>query len=99
MNSVRPLRRRPRQSRPASSPTERQSEGQTLSVLGKVILTREATVPFPEIAAAFVTQHGSEYDRPITNRWIGGVLRRSQASLYKSNGIFVLSPHQQTRVD
>jgi len=75
------------------------TEGQVLSIVAKLLVDRrETSVPLGEIAAVFATDHGSEYERPVTNRWIGSILRRLGIALYKSNGVFVLLPGQQERI-
>jgi hypothetical protein len=69
-------------------------------VLTPILVNRTVPpVPLSEIAAAFIAQHGSDYERPITNRWIGGLLRRLGVVLYKRNGVFVVLPGQQERID
>jgi hypothetical protein len=75
------------------------TEGQVLSVLAKLMVEEPGqTVSLADIAGGFAVAHGSDYDRPITNRWIGTVLRRLGIALYKSNGVYVLMPGQQDRL-
>lgn len=75
------------------------AEGHVLAILGTLLADRlDDTVSLAEIAAAFTTAYAGEYERPITNRWIGSVLRRLGIALYKSNGVFVLLPGQVERV-
>ena len=74
-------------------------EGQVLSVLDTVLAEdKEKSTPLSDIAAAFTTQYGDEYGRPITNRWIGSVFRRLDIALYKSNGVTVLVPGQHEKI-
>jgi hypothetical protein len=76
------------------------TEGQILSVVAKLLVdSPEKSVALSEIAATFTAKYGSEYERLITNRWIGSVLRRLGIALYKSNGVFVLLPGQDERID
>ena len=45
-----------------------------------------------EIASWFAERHGEEYDRKITPRWVGGIIRRRlQLPAHKSNGVYVIS--------
>jgi hypothetical protein len=75
------------------------TEGQILGIVGKLHADQpEANISLAQIVAAFVTEYGSEYERPITNRWIGSILRRLRITLYKSNGVFVFLPGQQERI-
>jgi hypothetical protein len=67
-------------------------EGHVLDVI--LALTTERTDPFipiGDIAAAFAKQHGHEYDRPITARYVGHLLRtRLRLRTWKRHGTFVL---------
>jgi hypothetical protein len=67
-------------------------EGQVLDVI--LSLTRDTTDPFipiGDIARAFSKQHGHEYDRPITARYVGHLLRtRLRLRTWKRHGTFVL---------
>ncbi len=74
------------------------TEGQLLSVLAPMLANGPETVPVSEIASEFGAQYGRDYDRPIANRWIGGVLRRLGIGLYKSMGVFVLVPGQEQKI-
>jgi hypothetical protein len=59
-----------------------------------------ASIPVSEVTAAFVGRFGQEYDRPITNRFIGGILRkRLRLSTYKSHGVYVVPATEKPKVD
>ena len=73
------------------------SDGQVLSIVAD-LLAGEGTMSVAEIQAAFVRKYGDDYERAITNRWIGKALRRLSLRLYKSNGIIILAPKQQERI-
>ena len=76
------------------------SEGQVLSVLARLHAEpRDNALALGEIADVFRKECASEYERPITNRWIGSVLRRLGIAIYKSNGVFVVLPGQDRRID
>lgn len=67
-------------------------EGHVLSILRALTPDMHAApVAVSDIAAAFRTAHASEYERPISNRYIGSVLRRLGLSPYKSHGTYVLA--------
>jgi len=74
------------------------TEGQLLSVLAGLVTSISSKLPISEIARVFATEYGKEYERPIANRWIGGVLRQLGISIYKSMGVFVLIPGQETKI-
>lgn len=71
------------------------SEGKLLEILHGRSLDR---LSLKEIVAAFAEAHGADYERPITGRYIGSVLRRLGLTLYKSDGIYVLAPGQHAVV-
>ena len=76
------------------------TEGQLIEVLRRLFAeTDDETLSLSEIAAAFSVEHGADYERPITNRWIGSILRRLGVLLYKSNGVVVLLPRQHERIN
>lgn len=76
------------------------TEGQLLSVIAEIVRTEERiSISLSDIVAAFRERYGPEYERPITNRYIGGILRhRLGLALYKSNGVFVLPLTQRERI-
>lgn len=49
---------------------------------------------------AFASRFGADYERPITPRFLGGVLRnRLGLPLYKTNGIIAVSLRDRARVE
>jgi hypothetical protein len=52
----------------------------------------EAAVSIKEITSVFIERHGAEYERKITPRWVGSILRRRLGLMtHKSHGVFVVS--------
>jgi len=75
------------------------TEAQLLEVVRALANSSEAALPIGAIADRFRTLHAAEYDHPITPRWIGSLLRRRlHLSPYKSNGHYVLSAANSTRL-
>ncbi|MDR3500681.1 MAG: hypothetical protein P4L72_15815 [Parvibaculum sp.] len=75
------------------------SEGQVLTILHRLAAERpDPTISVAAITSAFSAAYGNEYERPISNRWIGSILRRLGIGLYKSNGVFVLVPRQEEHI-
>jgi hypothetical protein len=76
-------------------------EAQVLEILAELIVTIDRpVVPIAEITAGLVERYGAEYERPVTNRWIGSVLRkRLNLQTYKSHGIYVLPKSERTKVE
>jgi hypothetical protein len=47
-----------------------------------------------------IERYGDEYDRPITNRWIGGILRkRLNIQTYKSHGVYVVPINERPKIE
>lgn len=67
-------------------------EAQVLEVLSELMETTDhSVVPVAEITVGLIERYGAEYERPITNRWIGGILRRRlNLKTFKSHGIYVV---------
>jgi hypothetical protein len=67
------------------------TEAQVLEVVNELLMTSDsARLSIKEITAVFAERFGSEYDK-ITNRWIGGLLRkRLGLRPQKSNGTYVI---------
>lgn len=76
------------------------TEGQLLSVIAAFVSDDEkSTLSLHDIALAFAARFGSEYDRPITHRFLGSVLRaRLGLPLYKTNGVIAVSLKDRTRL-
>jgi len=75
-------------------------EAQVLEIMVQCMgETEHAVVSIQEITTRMIQQYGSEYDRPITNRWIGSVLRRRlHLHTYKSHGIYVIPTSERVKV-
>ncbi|WP_342723926.1 hypothetical protein AAFG07_33265 [Bradyrhizobium sp. B097] len=77
-----------------------QTEAQVLEILASEVLdTERMTISIAFIATAFIGRFGTEYDRPITNRWTGGILRRRlHIKTHKSHGIYVVPEIERERI-
>jgi len=74
-------------------------EGQMLAIVQSVTRDRNgAPVAIADIAEAFRAAHASEYERPISNRYVGSVLRRLGLAPYKSHGTYVLAAEGNERL-
>lgn len=71
------------------------TEGRLIALLTDQALDRR---PLREVASAFSEAHAADYDRPITSRGMGTILRRLGFHLYKSDGVYVLAPGQQSLI-
>lgn len=76
------------------------TEGQLLTVIGEYLSDAERlSLPLQDVAVRFVELFGGEYERPITNRLLGGVLRnRLGLPMYKTNGVVAVSLRDRPRL-
>ncbi len=76
-------------------------EALALEILSELISSDEKqTIPIHDITARFIERHGAEYSRPITNKWIGYVLRtKLHLATYKSHGIYVVSAAETAKLN
>jgi hypothetical protein len=77
------------------------AEAQVLEVLAELMNAQGGSaIAVAAIAVGMIEQFGSEYDRPITNRWIGGILRRRlNMQTYKSHGVYVVPTSEREKVE
>ena len=75
-------------------------EAQVLEVLLELMNgSRRPTIPISLVTAALVERYGADYDRPITNRWIGSIVRRKlNLETYKSHGVYVIPAAQRHNI-
>ena len=62
--------------------------------------SQRPVVPVADIVAIFIERYGFEYERPITNRWIGSILRkRLNIGTYKSHGVYVVPMGDRSKIE
>jgi hypothetical protein len=70
-------------------------EGQVLEIIKDLLASGEPKLSVKDITNWFVDRHGEEYERKITAKWIGNVIRRKLAlKTHKSHGVFVIPPEE-----
>ena len=76
-------------------------EAQALEILAELMAdSQRPVVPVSEIATGLIERYGSEYDRPITNWWVGSVLRkRLNIRTYKSHGVYVVPLQERSKIE
>jgi hypothetical protein len=77
------------------------AEAQVLEILAELMETSQRpVVPVGEVAQGLIDRYGEEYDRPITNRWIGGILRnRLNIHTFKNHGVYVIPATERAKVE
>ena len=76
-------------------------EAQILEVIRSLLLSTETgTLSLSEITSRFADLYGGEYDRKITNKWIGWILRRRlHLAPERSREGYVLPPAELKKLD
>lgn len=76
-------------------------EGELLVILhGLMEGSSRTSIPLSEITSLFIERHGADYDRPITNRYIGYLLRkRLRLHTHKSHGVYVVLVSEKPKVE
>lgn len=76
-------------------------EAHVLEILSELASAKEASaVSIHEITTQFSERYAAEYERPVTNKWIGYVLRtKLRFATYKSNGIYVVPVTETGKLD
>lgn len=76
------------------------AEAHLLEVLTELLADPRETVALSDITHAFIAKFGAEYERPITPRFVGSLLRtRLHLASYKSHGTYVVPTAEKAKVD
>ena len=77
------------------------AEAQVLEILAELMMTSErGFVPLADVTVGLIERYDAEYERPITNRWVGGILRRRlNLRTYKSHGIYVVPATERAKIE
>jgi hypothetical protein len=76
-------------------------EAQVLEIVAELMASsNRPVVPVGEIATGLIERYGAEYDRPITNRWIGSILKkRLNVQTFKSHGVYVVATTERPKIE
>ncbi len=67
------------------------AEAQLLEIIRDMIAADETRLSVKDITSWFADRHGDDYERKISTRWIGNIIRkRLLLKTQKSNGVFVI---------
>ena len=77
------------------------TEAQVLEVIRDLLAASvDGRISVKEITDMFVDRHDEDYERKITPRWIGSIVRRKlQLKTQKSHGVFVLSVSEKPKLE
>jgi hypothetical protein len=69
-----------------------ETEAQILEIIKEMMTSSvDSTLSMKEISAWFIDRHGNDYERKVTAKWIGGIIRRKlHLKTQKSNGVFII---------
>jgi hypothetical protein len=67
------------------------TEAQVLEMIQDILTSPESRPSIKDITAKFIEKHGEDYERKITTKWIGYLVRRKlNIKTVKSHGVFVI---------
>ena len=67
-----------------------------VDICGRV---KAGNIPISMLTEAFIKRYRAEYERPITNRFVGGILRKRLRILtVKSHGVYVMPESERAKV-
>ena len=74
-------------------------EAQVLEVIRDLIEAEDSRLSIREITSWFLDRYGDEYDRKVTPKWIGSVIRtRLHLRTQKSHGVFVIPIEERPKL-
>ena len=66
-------------------------EAQILEVIRDLLASQESTLSMKDITSWFVDRHGEDYERKVTPKWIGSIIRKKlRLKTHKSNGVYII---------
>lgn len=76
------------------------TEAQILGIIRDLLASGEGTPSVKDITNWFMDKHGAEYERRVTAKWVGGIIRkRLNLKTQKSHGIYVIPPSEQVKLN
>ena len=74
-------------------------EAQVLEIIRDLLDSGDSSLSVKDITNWFVDRHGEEYERKITAKWIGNIIRRKLAlKTQKSHGVFLIAPQEVSKL-
>jgi hypothetical protein len=76
------------------------AEAQVLEVIRDVLSSSQATPTVKNITSWFADRHEDDYERKITPKWIGGIIRKKlYLKTRKSHGVFVIPSSEKPKLE
>ncbi|HKY31667.1 MAG TPA: hypothetical protein VJV23_03950 [Candidatus Polarisedimenticolia bacterium] len=75
-------------------------ETQVLQVIHDILASDDTRLTVKDIASWFADRHQDDYDRKVTPKWMGTVIRRKlHLTTQKSHGVFVIPPEERPKIE
>jgi len=77
-------------------------EAQILEVIRDMLFSPygEPRLPLKDITSWFVERHGMDYERKVTSKWIGTIIRKKlNLKTQKSHGVYVIPLSEKPKLD
>ena len=77
-------------------------EAQILEIIRDMLSSPygEARLPLKDITSWFVDRHGMDYERKVTSKWIGTIIRKKlNLKTQKSHGVYVIPLSEKPKLD
>jgi hypothetical protein len=76
------------------------TEAQVLEIIRDMLVQGSGRLPIKDIADWFADRYGDDYERKVTAKWIGWVLRkRLRLATEKSHGVFMIAESEMSKLD
>ena len=76
------------------------SEANVLEVIHDLLVSGADAISIGQITERFIERYGSSYERPITARWVGNLIRnRLHLTTYKSHGVYVIENSELPKLE
>lgn len=75
-------------------------EAQILEIIRDLLASGERMPSVKDITNWFMDKYGADYERKVTAKWVGGIIRkRLNLKTQKSHGVFVIPPSEHIKLD
>jgi hypothetical protein len=76
------------------------TEAQVLEIIRDLLASGESRPSVKDITNWFMDKYGADYERKVTAKWVGGIIRkRLNLRTQKSHGVFVIPPSEEAKLE